>query len=175
MRRRICAFVVRIWHKQVFSWCGSYEPQHNNTNKVTIWPVRPAKTQISLGICLVWSLFTVHMKKLCANWAHSKDSDKTGPICRLIWVFVGRIFHSVSIWATSWENLFMPYANNKGSDQPMHLCSQHLCYLLPVISLVSKLVISSLYLASVDVQAGLSLIWLQTPKTGFLVTRLIWL
>ena len=20
-------------------------------------------------------------------------------------------------WATSWENLFMPYANNKGSDQ----------------------------------------------------------
>ena len=23
-RRLICAFVVRIWHKQVFSWCGSY-------------------------------------------------------------------------------------------------------------------------------------------------------
>ena len=23
MRRLICAFVVRIWHKQVFSWCGS--------------------------------------------------------------------------------------------------------------------------------------------------------
>ena len=21
------------------------------------------------------------------------------------------------IWATSWENLFMPYANNKGADQ----------------------------------------------------------
>ena len=24
MRRLICAFVVRIWHKQVFSWRGSY-------------------------------------------------------------------------------------------------------------------------------------------------------
>ena len=23
MRRLICSFVVRIWHKQVFSWCGS--------------------------------------------------------------------------------------------------------------------------------------------------------
>ena len=24
------------------------------------------------------------------------------------------------IWATSWENLFMQYANNKGADQPAH-------------------------------------------------------
>ena len=23
-------------------------------------------------------------------------------------------------WAMSWENLFMPYANNKGADQPAH-------------------------------------------------------
>ena len=23
-------------------------------------------------------------------------------------------------WATSWENLFMPYVNNKGADQPTH-------------------------------------------------------
>ena len=30
---------------------------------------------------------------------------------------------SGSIQATSWENLFMPYANNKGVDQPVHLCS----------------------------------------------------
>ena len=25
MRRLICPFVVRIWQKQVFSWCGSYK------------------------------------------------------------------------------------------------------------------------------------------------------
>ena len=25
------------------------------------------------------------------------------------------------IWAASWENLFLPYADNKGADQPAHL------------------------------------------------------
>ena len=45
-------------------------------------------------------------------------------------------------------------------------------YLDSIIPLVSISKISSFYLASVAVQAGLSLIWLQTPKTGFLVTRL---
>ena len=29
-------------------------------------------------------------------------------------------FHDKMNWATSWENLFMPYANNKGADQPAH-------------------------------------------------------
>ena len=27
---------------------------------------------------------------------------------------------AVYIWASSWENLFMPYATNKGADQPVH-------------------------------------------------------
>ena len=26
----------------------------------------------------------------------------------------------INIWAMSWENLFMPYANNKEADQPAH-------------------------------------------------------
>ena len=26
-------------------------------------------------------------------------------------------------WASSWENLFLPVANNKGADQPAHPCS----------------------------------------------------
>ena len=29
----------------------------------------------------------------------------------------------IYIWATSRENLFLPYANNKGADQPAHLRS----------------------------------------------------
>ena len=35
-----------------------YEQRHDKTNKVT---VRPAKTQISLGIRPVWSVFAVHL------------------------------------------------------------------------------------------------------------------
>ena len=61
------------------------------TNKMS---VRPAKTQISLGIRPVWS-----ESLLCAQWvakdpsflhADSEDSDQTGRMFRLIWVFAGR-------------------------------------------------------------------------------------
>ena len=30
------------------------------------------------------------------------------------------VWHLTDIWVTSWENLFMPYANNKCADQPAH-------------------------------------------------------
>ena len=38
------------------SYKGPYEPRHDKTNKMS---VRPAKTQISLGIRPVWSIFEV--------------------------------------------------------------------------------------------------------------------
>ena len=70
----------------------------------------------------------------------------------------------------------MPYANNKGADQPAlpgSLISAFFVRCLDnIITLVSISKISSLYLASVAVQVGLSLPWWQTPKTGFLLTRL---
>ena len=56
--------------------------------------MRPAKTQVSLGICPVWS-----ESSLCAQWVAKdpsflhvgrEDSDQTGQMPRLIWVFVGR-------------------------------------------------------------------------------------
>ena len=70
-----------------------YEPRHDKTNKMT---VRPAKTQISLGIRPVWS-----KSSLCAQWVpkdpsflslESEDSDQTGWMPRLIWVFAERTF-----------------------------------------------------------------------------------
>ena len=77
------------------------------------------------------------------------------------------------IWVTSWENLFMPYAINKGPD-PRSLISAFVVRCLDsIIPLVSISEISSLYLVSVTAQTGLSLPWLQTPKTGFLVKKLI--
>ena len=67
--------------------------------KPTKWYMCPAKTQISLGIRPVWS-----ESSLCAQWvakdssflhADSKDSDRTGRIPRLIWVFAGCTCHFV--------------------------------------------------------------------------------
>ena len=70
----------------------------------------------------------------------------------------------------------MPYANNKGTDQPAHPRSPISAFVVrcleSIIPLVSISEISSLCLASVAAQAGLNLPWSQTPKTGFLVTRL---
>ena len=65
------------------------EPPCDKTNKVS---VRPAK--ISLGIRPVWSESSLSAcRKLgpsAIHWAHSEDSDQTGRMPRLIWVFAGR-------------------------------------------------------------------------------------
>ena len=67
--------------------------------KPTKWHVRPAKTQISLGIRPVWS-----ESSLSAQWvakdprflpADSEDSGQIGRMPRLIWVFAGRTCHFV--------------------------------------------------------------------------------
>ena len=70
----------------------------------------------------------------------------------------------------------MQYVNSKGADQPGHPRSLISAFVVrwldSVIPLVSIPEISSLYLASVPEQAGLSLTRSKTPKTGFLVTKL---
>ena len=71
----------------------------------------------------------------------------------------------------------MPYANNKGTDQPAHSRSLISAFVVrcldSIIPLVSISEISSLCLASVASQADLSIPWSESLKTGFLVTRLI--
>ena len=66
------------------------EPPHDKTIKMS---VRPAKTQISLGICPVWSESSLsawrNIGSLATHWAHSEDSDQTGRMPRLIRVFAG--------------------------------------------------------------------------------------
>ena len=60
--------------------------------KPTKWHVRPAKTQISMGIRPVWSESSASVSawrstgSLAILRAHNKDSDKTGWMPRLIWV-----------------------------------------------------------------------------------------
>ena len=68
-----------------------YEPSHDKTNKMS---VRPAKTQISMGIRPVWSESSLsawrNLGSLATHWEHSENSDQTGRVPRLLWVFTGR-------------------------------------------------------------------------------------
>ena len=64
------------------------------------------------------------------------------------------------------------YTNNKGADQTAHpprslISTFVVCCLDSVMSLVSVTKISSLMLASVGEQAGLSLTWSETPEDTF--------
>ena len=66
---------------------------------------------------------------------------------------------------------------NKGADQLRgnREADQRLCfrYIDSTIPLLAKSEISSLKPSSVTLQTGLCRSWLDTPKTGFLRTRLI--
>ena len=69
--------------------------------KPTKWSVCPGKTQISLGIHPVWSesllsAWTI-IGSLATYKAHSKDSDQTWRMPRLIWVFAGGTSHFVDV------------------------------------------------------------------------------
>ena len=48
---------------------------NRSMTKPTKWPVCPAKTQISLGICPVWSVFAVCMKKAWV-FSYSKSAQR---------------------------------------------------------------------------------------------------
>ena len=67
--------------------------------KPTKWHASTAKTQISLDIHQVWSESSLsawrQLGSLATHWAHSEDSDQTGRMPRLIWVFAGRTCHFV--------------------------------------------------------------------------------
>ena len=76
------------------------EPPHDKTNKITL---HPPKTQISLGIRPVWSESSLSARRklgsLATHWAHGEDSDQTGQMSRLIWVFDGR---TATLLVLSW-------------------------------------------------------------------------
>ena len=83
----------------------TYEPPLGKTNKMD---VRPAKTQISLGIRPVWSESSLSawrkLGSLATHWEHSKDSDQTGRMPRLVWVFAERTF---ILLVLSWGGSYM--------------------------------------------------------------------
>ena len=75
---------------------GSLEPPHNKTNKMARAPSEDSDQSGHPSILI--RVFAVHMKKplvLSYHWVHSKDSDETGRMPRLIWVFAGLTGHIV--------------------------------------------------------------------------------
>ena len=87
-----------------------------STTKPAEWHVRPAKTQNSLGIRSVWSESSLiawrNLESLATHWAQSEDSDRTGRMPRLIWVFAWRTGHFIGFvvlrlkwWSYASQNL----------------------------------------------------------------------
>ena len=72
------------------------EPPHDKTNKII---VRPAKIQISLGIRPVWSEALMGAQWVAKDQSiphvDNEDSDQTGRVPRLIYVFAGCTCHFV--------------------------------------------------------------------------------
>ena len=112
------------------------------------------------------------ISRCCApyGWLRIRQTEKAGQMSRLVWVF--KRHTSFRWWTMSWENLFMPYANNKDANQPAHPCSLIrafvVCFLDSIIPLASISEISRLHLASVAAQASLCLTWSQTRRQIFL-------
>ena len=106
----VCCEVLEtpVW----IAGCGIFIYLSRFVTKQTKWHVHPAKTKISLGIRPVWSesLLSAWRKlgSLATHWAHSEDSDQTGRMPRLIWVFAGRTCHFVG-FVMRWLYLFLQF------------------------------------------------------------------
>ena len=94
-KKNLTLLFVENWEFCYSIWAASFVIPFEPTK----WHVRPAKTRISLGICPVWSesLLSTWRKlgSLATHWEHSEDSDQTGRMPRLIWVFAGCTCHFV--------------------------------------------------------------------------------
>ena len=126
--------------------------------KPTKWPVHSAKTQISLDIRPVWSESSLSawrsIGSLTTDWVHSKDSDQSGRMPRLIWVFAGHIF--IFGFVMSWLKCFIiikdldfKYCHiiwpsylsyNQGNDRELILpCQIQLCKIwIPITFLIMQ-------------------------------------
>ena len=75
--------------------------------------MHPTKTQISPSIRPVWSESSLsawrNLGTLAIQWVHSEDSDQTGQIPRLIWVFTGRIGHFIGFVVQRLKSYLLDY------------------------------------------------------------------
>ena len=82
---------------------------------------------------LIWNVGTeeifveIELPELCISASFNSDGSKLATTCKdkQIRVFNARTGEMLSvsiIWALMRENLSLGFANNKGTDQPVHLC-----------------------------------------------------
>ena len=121
------------------------EPPRDKTNKVTM---RPAKTQISLGIHPVWSESSLCAQSIAKDpsflHADSEDSDQTGRMPRLIWVFAVR---TLILLVLSWGGSYVCFRLKKiGMVCRIIFCLLKFC--IGFIEIVSILRHLSVYLLS---------------------------
>ena len=110
VKRTVLPFINRC-HPSGHKFPGTEKNKiSKTTTKPTKWPVRPVKTQISLGIRPVWSEPSLCALRVAKDptplQADSEDSDQTRRMPRLIWVFAGRTCHFVGfvvLWLKSSE------------------------------------------------------------------------
>ena len=80
--------MVRIEFCCMSSFVMQYRQMSRLVTKPTKWALRPAKTQISLGIRPVWSESSLSacrkLGSLATYWVHSENSGQTGRMPRLI-------------------------------------------------------------------------------------------
>ena len=102
-----------LQHVHVFSSSVFFSKLRPLMTKPTKWHVHPAKTQISLVIHPVWSESSPCAQLVTKDpsflHADSEDSDQTGRMPRLIWVFAGCTCHFVG-FVTRWLKFFLPYS-----------------------------------------------------------------
>ena len=131
IRRLICAFVVRIWHKQVFSWRGSFCPIHakqKSTNYDT-WVMSWENLSPEFGN-------KVRLKLVCSATEASKI--KISDIATTVIIIIlsrERITKALirlcgcAGWSATvvciWHKQVFPwrgsFANSQGSGEPAHL------------------------------------------------------
>ena len=90
VENRLCRESCFYFFRETSSSCRQWNICSSNSSgsycrlmiKPTKWHVRPAKTQISLGIRRVWSESSLSawrkLGSLATHWAHSEDFDQTG-------------------------------------------------------------------------------------------------
>ena len=93
--------------------------------------VRQAKTQISLGIRPVGSESSLsawrNLGSLATQWGHSENSDQTGWMPRLIWVFAGRTVVLLVLSCRGsymWNLPHLPRNEPKNSSWNVSLCTK---------------------------------------------------